>query len=133
MKMHDREAEIDAALVRRLVAAQFPELAGLPVREFSSTDTATQPAGRRRAPARGHRLRQRRRRRPATDVIPAWAVFGRSGRQAFRAALVVDDATWIRARGIALHQAEDQRGLSRSAAGARETGMQPLAWAGASV
>jgi aminoglycoside phosphotransferase (APT) family kinase protein len=42
---------------------------------------------------------------PATDVIPAWAVFGRSGRQAFRAALDVDDATWTRARGIALHQA----------------------------
>jgi aminoglycoside phosphotransferase (APT) family kinase protein len=42
---------------------------------------------------------------PATDVIPAWAVFGRTGRQAFRAALDVDDATWTRARGIALHQA----------------------------
>jgi aminoglycoside phosphotransferase (APT) family kinase protein len=32
-------------------------------------------------------------------------VFGRAGRQAFRAALDVDDATWTRARGIALHQA----------------------------
>ena len=42
---------------------------------------------------------------PATDVIPAWAVFGRTGRAAFRAALEVDDATWNRARGIALHQA----------------------------
>ena len=42
---------------------------------------------------------------PATDVIPAWAVFGRTGRQAFRAALDVDEATWTRARGIALHQA----------------------------
>jgi aminoglycoside phosphotransferase (APT) family kinase protein len=39
MKMHDGEAEIDAALVRRLVAAQFPQLASLPVREFSSTGT----------------------------------------------------------------------------------------------
>jgi aminoglycoside phosphotransferase (APT) family kinase protein len=42
---------------------------------------------------------------PATDVIPAWAVFGPAGRRAFRAALDVDEATWARARGIALHQA----------------------------
>ena len=31
MKMHDDEADIDTDLVRRLVAAQFPRLAGLPV------------------------------------------------------------------------------------------------------
>jgi hypothetical protein len=30
MKMHDDEAAIDAELVRRLVAAQFPRLAGPP-------------------------------------------------------------------------------------------------------
>lgn len=42
---------------------------------------------------------------PATDVIPAWAVFGPDGRRAFRSALDVDDGTWARARGIALHQA----------------------------
>ncbi|WP_028064090.1 aminoglycoside phosphotransferase family protein [Solirubrobacter soli] len=42
---------------------------------------------------------------PATDVIPAWAVFDAPGRAAFREALEVDDATWERARGIALHQA----------------------------
>ena len=42
---------------------------------------------------------------PATDVIPAWAVFGPAGRAAFREALDVDDGTWSRARGIALHQA----------------------------
>jgi aminoglycoside phosphotransferase (APT) family kinase protein len=42
---------------------------------------------------------------PATDVIAAWAVFGRVGREAFRRALNVDDGTWARARGIALHQA----------------------------
>lgn len=42
---------------------------------------------------------------PATDVIPAWAVFGPAGRAAFRAALGADDGTWRRARGIALHQA----------------------------
>jgi aminoglycoside phosphotransferase (APT) family kinase protein len=41
----------------------------------------------------------------ATDVIPAWAVFGHVGREAFRRALNIDDGTWARARGIALHQA----------------------------
>jgi aminoglycoside phosphotransferase (APT) family kinase protein len=39
MKMHDGEANIDADLVRRLVAAQFPHLAGLPVTPFRSTGT----------------------------------------------------------------------------------------------
>jgi aminoglycoside phosphotransferase (APT) family kinase protein len=42
---------------------------------------------------------------PATDVIPAWAVFGPEGRETFRSALNVDEGTWLRARGIALHQA----------------------------
>ena len=37
--MHDGEASIDAALVRRLLAAQFPRLAGLPVSEVPSTGT----------------------------------------------------------------------------------------------
>jgi aminoglycoside phosphotransferase (APT) family kinase protein len=39
MKMHDGEADIDAGLVRRLIAAQFPALAGLPVTAFRSTGT----------------------------------------------------------------------------------------------
>ncbi|HEY1320358.1 MAG TPA: aminoglycoside phosphotransferase family protein [Streptosporangiaceae bacterium] len=42
---------------------------------------------------------------PAADVIAAWSVFGRAGRETFRAALGVDDGTWNRARGYALHQA----------------------------
>ena len=42
---------------------------------------------------------------PAADVIAAWSVFGPAGRTAFRAALGVDDGTWSRARGYALHQA----------------------------
>jgi aminoglycoside phosphotransferase (APT) family kinase protein len=42
---------------------------------------------------------------PAADVIAAWSVFGRAGRETFRAALGVDDGTWSRARGFALHQA----------------------------
>ena len=39
MKMHDDEADIDAELVRRLVAAQFPRLAGRQVTPFRSTGT----------------------------------------------------------------------------------------------
>ena len=42
---------------------------------------------------------------PAADVIAAWSVFGRTGRRAFRDALEVDNGTWNRARGFALHQA----------------------------
>lgn len=42
---------------------------------------------------------------PATDLIPAWAVFGPVGRAAYRDVLQPDDPTWGRGRGIALHQA----------------------------
>ena len=42
---------------------------------------------------------------PAADVIPAWSVFNKIGREAFRRALDVDEDTWSRARGYALHQA----------------------------
>jgi aminoglycoside phosphotransferase (APT) family kinase protein len=42
---------------------------------------------------------------PAADLIAAWSVFGQSGRATFRGALDVDDGTWNRARGYALHQA----------------------------
>ena len=42
---------------------------------------------------------------PAADVIAAWSVFGRAGRGTFRDALGIDDGTWDRARGYALHQA----------------------------
>jgi aminoglycoside phosphotransferase (APT) family kinase protein len=42
---------------------------------------------------------------PAADIVPAWSVFTATGRSTFRAALRVDDPTWERARGYALHQA----------------------------
>jgi aminoglycoside phosphotransferase (APT) family kinase protein len=42
---------------------------------------------------------------PAADVIPAWSIFGKAGRGIFRRALGVDEATWSRGRGYALHQA----------------------------
>jgi aminoglycoside phosphotransferase (APT) family kinase protein len=42
---------------------------------------------------------------PAADVVAAWATFGPAGRATYRAELDVDDDTWRRARGFALHQA----------------------------
>jgi aminoglycoside phosphotransferase (APT) family kinase protein len=42
---------------------------------------------------------------PAADVVPAWSVFSKAGRETFRQTLEVDDDTWSRARGYALHQA----------------------------
>lgn len=42
---------------------------------------------------------------PAADVVPAWSVFGPAGRAAYRRALGVDEDTWQRACGYALHQA----------------------------
>ena len=39
MKLHPDEVDTDAALVGRLLADQFPALAGLPVQAFRSTGT----------------------------------------------------------------------------------------------
>ena len=39
---------------------------------------------------------------PACDLLPAWTILSGESRQAFRAALSVDDATWDRGRGLAL-------------------------------
>ncbi|MEU0967021.1 aminoglycoside phosphotransferase family protein [Streptomyces sp. NPDC005917] len=42
---------------------------------------------------------------PACDLFPAWNLLPPEGREAFREALAVDDATWIRGRGRTLSQA----------------------------
>jgi aminoglycoside phosphotransferase (APT) family kinase protein len=42
---------------------------------------------------------------PAVDLIPAWTVLSGEHRATFRAALPDSDDTWLRARGMALHQA----------------------------
>jgi aminoglycoside phosphotransferase (APT) family kinase protein len=42
---------------------------------------------------------------PACDLVIAWALFSGASREAFRAALGVDEATWARGRGHALSQA----------------------------
>jgi aminoglycoside phosphotransferase (APT) family kinase protein len=42
---------------------------------------------------------------PACDLMIAWGLFSGESRDAFRATLAVDDATWARGRGQALSQA----------------------------
>jgi aminoglycoside phosphotransferase (APT) family kinase protein len=42
---------------------------------------------------------------PACDVTIAWTLFSGTSREAFRAALQVDGATWVRGRGWALWKA----------------------------
>jgi aminoglycoside phosphotransferase (APT) family kinase protein len=42
---------------------------------------------------------------PACDAMVAWKVLAAESRDAFRAALSLDEATWVRARGWALSQA----------------------------
>ena len=42
---------------------------------------------------------------PACDVMVAWKLHSPAARDAFRAALPTDDATWERARGWVLSQA----------------------------
>jgi len=39
---------------------------------------------------------------PATELLPAWNLFRGASREAYRAALGLDDATWARGRGLAL-------------------------------
>jgi aminoglycoside phosphotransferase (APT) family kinase protein len=39
---------------------------------------------------------------PATELLPAWALFRGASREAYREALGFDDATWARGRGLAL-------------------------------
>ncbi len=39
---------------------------------------------------------------PATDLIPAWALFDAQSREVFRAGLGYDDGAWVRGRGWAL-------------------------------
>ncbi|PYI51904.1 aminoglycoside phosphotransferase family protein [Paenibacillus flagellatus] len=39
---------------------------------------------------------------PACDMLPAWSILDADGREAFRATLMPDEATWARGRGWAL-------------------------------
>ena len=63
---------------------------------------------------------------PACDLIVAWSLFEGEARQAFRAALAADDASWARGRGWALSAALTalpyyQASNPAIAAGARRT------------
>jgi aminoglycoside phosphotransferase (APT) family kinase protein len=67
--------KIDASVARQLIASQFPEWANLPT-----------------APVED----------PACDVTIARTLLSGESRNAFRGALPVDDATWVRSSGWAL-------------------------------
>ncbi len=92
--MHHDEIHIDVDLVTALVATQY-------------RPAASERAGDRRPDQRGDRLGRGGAGigDPAADVIAAWSVFGRTGQDVFRECLQVDDGTWARPRGYALHQA----------------------------
>ena len=105
-RMHADEVDIDVGLVVRLLAAQFPQWAGLPVRPVPSagTDNALEPAGLRRTriPALLSILAVCGVGDPACDVMAAWMFLSAETRNVFRWALQVDQATWVRGRGWAL-------------------------------
>jgi len=116
---------IDADLVRRLLAAQFPHWAELPLSPvpLSGMDNATFRLGDDlsvRLPRYAHQAGQVEREPrlaphlrppqfgtlavgdPAVDLLPAWKFLPAQACDVFRAALGPDDATWARGRGWAL-------------------------------
>lgn len=104
MMLHVERAAITADLAAQLVAAQFPEWAGLPVwfhgdiadgnlltdqgRLSAVIDFGTSGVGD-----------------PACDTVIAWTYFSGESRELFKQRLPVDRATWARGRGWALWKA----------------------------
>jgi aminoglycoside phosphotransferase (APT) family kinase protein len=121
-KMHADEVDIDAALVRRLVAAQFPQWTDLPLEPVQSagTDNAIYRLGDElavrlpRIPSATGQVEKDGRLSgvvdfdilgigdPACELTVGWSLFSAETREVFRVALAVDDATWARGRGWAL-------------------------------
>jgi aminoglycoside phosphotransferase (APT) family kinase protein len=106
------EAVVDARLARRLLRAQHPDLAGLPLRRIGA---GTGPPSWLHGDLHGLNVLVDRGRvsgvidfgdmcagDPATDVAVAWLVLDRDARALFRRRAAVDDPTWRRARGWAL-------------------------------
>lgn len=58
---------------------------------------------------------------PAQDLDPTWSVLDQAGATAFREALAVDEASWLRARGFALEQPRHQSRRRRSTARASDS------------
>lgn len=111
-RIHDGEPDTTEAVVRTLLSRQCPEWASLPLSSLwtSGSDNAmwrlhvpddhdlvgtTAAPGQRRS---GHRPRAR-------DLAPAWALFDKRGRDVFRDAVEVDEATWLRGRAFELEHA----------------------------
>jgi len=122
-RMHADELDTDASLARRLLEAQFPQWAGLPVERVHSagTDNAIYRLGDGMAvrlaciPAAAAQWEAALQAPPHDgppvwihgdlqpgNLLAAWTPFTAEAREAFRAALGVDGATWARGRGWAL-------------------------------
>jgi aminoglycoside phosphotransferase (APT) family kinase protein len=98
-KMHADEVDTDVPLVRRLLAGQFPHWAHLPIEPVPSAGNLLVVRGSLSAVIDFGCLGIGD---PACDLMAAWTLFSGQSREAFRAALSVDQATWARGRGWAL-------------------------------
>ena len=99
--MHANEVDTSEGVVRALLRDQRPEWAQLPINHARTSGSSNAIWWLHRAAKCD--LVVRRPRMPRAAV--GWAVLDRGGRQAFRDALEVDEATWLRARVNTLEQA----------------------------
>lgn len=100
------EAHLDVAAVRLLVAEARDLTEAAPARSFVHGDLL--PGNLLLRDGRLHAVIDwgaAAMADPAQDLSPAWAVLGRRGRAAFREALDVDDAAWLRGRAFELEHA----------------------------
>ena len=95
-----QRADTDAVSAAWDEASQAPASTVLPSDPWRPP--CWQPAGRPRPSKRRHRLRRLGRRRSRCDFVAAWTLFSGESRDAFRAALSIDDASRARSRGWAL-------------------------------
>src|SRR5437870_812706 len=101
-RMHTDEVDTDASLVGRLLAAQFPHWADLPIEpvrppvwihgDLDARNLLVEE-GRLRAVIDWGGLGVGD---PACDVMVVWKVLSADTRDIFRAELSVDEATWAR-------------------------------------
>jgi hypothetical protein len=110
--MHADEVETDVALVRRLLAGQFPREEALSAPRWDGDESGCMATSCRATCSSSTAAC----RRSSTSVASTWAirrvtcslpwnVFAGNSRVRHRAELQVDDASWLRGRGWALYQA----------------------------
>ena len=105
-RLHDEELPIKPNLVPALADDAAPQWSRLPLTPLDSTGAihrlfrlGDELMVRFPRAARGERQHRQGR---AVDLIVAWQLLDRAGREVFRAALGVDDSTWLRGRAWAL-------------------------------